>query len=303
MLSALIIGYGSIGYKHAKILNTMDEFSNVTVLSGQTSLSYDTITDLKDILILDPDYIVISSSTDLHHSQLNFIEKHLSGKKILIEKPLFHSFFKMVIKQNQVFVGYNLRFHPLIIMIKDLCKNKTLFNINVFCGSYLPDWRPGRDYRKTSSSRAHLGGGVLLDLSHELDYVNWFAGPLDVKYVVSEKVSDLEIDSDDLLIFSGINHDDAKVHITLNYFTREPIRKIIIDGENLSIQGDLISNTLSVFIDGKKSDYSWPKFNINDTYKNQHRAILESDTSSICTFKEGLDIMSVIDNIRSWGKL
>ena len=141
---------------------------------------------------------------------------------------------------------------------------------------------------------------MLLDLSHELDYVQWLAGPLEVEHAVNEKVSDLDIDSDDLLLLSARTQDDVHVHIGLNYFTRKPIRKIIMDGEGISIEGDLNTNILSVTEDGEASDYSFPDLERNDTYRAQHQAVLESDLKNICTFTEGLNTMRLIENIRAW---
>jgi CMP-N,N'-diacetyllegionaminic acid synthase len=299
-LSALIIGFGSIGKRHTKILNEMDEINYVSVLSSQHNLPFETITSLEDIPVLNPDYVVISSPPTQHYSQLKFLEAHLEDTKILVEKPLFDSMADLVIKHNEVYVGYNLRFHPLLQKIKDAVTGRKLWNIQVFCGSYLPDWRPGRDYTKTYSAKKDVGGGVLLDLSHELDYVQWLTESLKVEHVVSEKVSVLEIDSDDLLIFLGKTQNGAHVHINLNYFTRKPIRQIIIDGEGISIQGDLITRQLSVLEDGETSDYSWPKLGSNNTYRAQHQAIFEGNSSLVCTFEEGLATMRLIDDIRSF---
>ena len=299
-LTALVIGFGSIGKRHADILNRMDEFDRVAVLSNQTGLPYETITSLEDISSTNPDYVVIASPTAQHHRQLQFLEANFEGKKVLVEKPLFVSSNDLQIKHNQIYVGYNLRFHHLLRKIKDAVAGKKLWNIQAFCGSYLPDWRPGRDYRDTSSAKTDAGGGVLLELSHELDYVQWLAGPLEVEYAVSGKVSDLEIDSDDLLLLSGKTEGGARVYISLNYFTRKPVRQIVIDGEGISLQGDLIKNQLSQVVDGEASDYSWSELERNDTYREQHRAILEGDLSRVCSFEEGLNIMRLIENIRRW---
>ena len=243
--------------------------------------------------------MVIASPTNQHYTQLKFLEENFKRRKILVEKPFFDSMVDLKVTHNEVYVGYNLRFHPMIDKIKKICIDRRLWNIHVFCGSYLPDWRPGRDYRETSSAKRD-SGGVLLDLSHELDYVQWLAGPLEVEHAVNKKVSDLDIDSDDLLLLSGRTQDGVHVHIGLNYFTRKPIRKIIIDGEGISIEGDLIANTLSVTEDGETSDYSFPDLERNDTYRAQHQAVLESDLKNVCTFTEGLNTMRLIENIRSW---
>ena len=301
-LTALVIGFGSIGKRHADILNTMDEFSHVFVLSRQTGLFYETIKSMDDIPGLNPDYVVIASPTSQHYSQLKFLESHLKDRKILVEKPLYDYMADLLIENNEVYVGYNLRFHPLLHKIKHAVDGRKLWNIQVFCGSYLPKWRNGRDYRETSSARQDSGGGVLLDLSHELDYVQWLTSPLEVNHAVSRKVSDLEIDTDDLLLLSGKTADGAHVHISLNYFTQKPIRQILIDGERISIQADLITKTLSVTEDSEGSYFSWPALESNDMYLAQHQAILENDPSLICTYKEGLQTIELINRIRYFGR-
>ncbi len=299
-LSALVIGFGSIGKRHAEIMNAMDEVAHLSVLSSQSGLPYDTLSSLEDIPRLNPDYVVIASPTNRHYPELKFLEEHLKGKKILVEKPLFESMVDFKALNNEVYVGYNLRFHPLINKIRALCRGRKLWSMHVFCGSYLPDWRPGRDYRLTSSAQKDSGGGVLLDLSHELDCVQWLAGPLKVDHAMTEKVSDLEIDSDDLLLLSGQTKNGVHVHISLNYFTRKPIRHIFMDGEGISIQGDLIANSLSATVEGKKSDFSWLALDRNETYRAMHHAVLEGDFSNICNYDQGLQTMVLIERIRSW---
>jgi len=299
-IKVLVIGFGSIGKRHADILNSMDVVSSVTVLSRQINLPYETLTLLEEISGLNPDYIVIASNTALHYEHLVFLEENLQGKKILVEKPLFDSFYDFKITANNVFVGYDLRFHPLMQLIKEKTTERNLWNIQVFCGSYLPDWRYGRDYRETYSAKKGDGGGVLLDLSHELDYVRWIAGPLNAEHVHSVKVSDLEVETDDLLLFTGKSVQLAHVHISLNYFTRKPIRQIIIDGQGISIQADLIANTLSVCEGNEPSEFAWPEIERNTTYLAQHKAIIDGDYSSICNYTEGLETMRLIESIRSF---
>ena len=182
-----------------------------------------------------------------------FLEEKFVDKTILIEKPLFNRSYKLKVIKNSAYIGYNLRFHPMIKKIKQICKELKLWSIYVFCGSYLPDWRPGRDYRNTASAKQDSGGGVLLDLSHELDYLHWLVGSMKLEYVYNGKVSNLDIDTDDLLIISSKTKENTRINISLNYFTRKPIRQIVIDGENISIQADLITNSASVYENNKVS--------------------------------------------------
>ncbi len=300
--SALVIGYGSIGKRHVEVMTAIDEIDNLSVLSSQAGLPFQTLSSLEEIPILDPDYIVVASPTTAHYSQLKYLEKHLTQKTILVEKPLFDSKAEFHSRSNKIVVAYNLRFHPLISKIRQLCQDRQLWSILVVCGSYLPDWRPGRDYRATSSAQKSSGGGVLLDLSHELDYVQWLAGPLEVEHAVNKKVSDLEIDTDDLLLFSGRSAGGAAVHVALNYFSREPIRRISLDGEGISLHGDLIAKRLAVTVDGVGSEFSWPDLQRNDTYRAMHLAALKNDCSSICSVDQGLQTMALIESIRSWAK-
>lgn len=278
----------------------MDEITNVTILSAQDNLPYKTLSSLEDIHQLNPDYIVIASPTNRHYNELKFLEEHFDGKKILVEKPLFDSMIDFQVLNNEVYVGYNLRFHPLINKVRSLCLNRKFWSMNVFCGSYLPDWRPGSDYRLTSSAQKICGGGVLLDLSHELDYVQWLVGSLEVEYASSKKISDLEIDSDDFLLFTGRSQQCEYVHISLNYLTRTPVRQIILDGDSISLKADLITKTLQATVDSEKLDYSWPNLDRNETYCAQHLSLIGGNKENLCTFQEGLRTMQLIDNIRKW---
>ena len=169
----LIIGFGSIGKKHATILKNFKMVSEVYILSRRDSKIFKTINKLSEIKKINPDYIVICSRTSDHFKHLNYIERNFSKKIVLIEKPLFNKFYNFHILQNKVFVGYNLRQHPVLKFIKNFIINKKIFSINITCNSYLPNWRKNINYKNSYSSHRRLGGGVLLDLSHEIDYLEW----------------------------------------------------------------------------------------------------------------------------------
>ena len=88
---------------------------------------------------------------------------------------------------NKVFVGYNLRFHPVIKKLKKEIKNKKIFNVNIQNSSYLPSWRKNNVYTKTSSAKKALGGGVLLDISHELDFIRYLFGSFKINMLLIKK--------------------------------------------------------------------------------------------------------------------
>ena len=100
---------------------------------------------------------------------------NLKNIKVLIEKPLFHKFYNINLRKNQYFIGYNMRFNPLIQKLKKLIKKNKIWNVNIICSSFLPNWRKQK-YFKSYSAIKRKGGGVLLDLSHELDYTKFLFG-------------------------------------------------------------------------------------------------------------------------------
>ena len=148
----VIIGFGSIGRRHAKILKKNPNIKDVFVLTNQNCPSYIKIKSLKEINKINPDYIIISSETSKHFTQLNYIEKNFKNKIVLVEKPVFEKNRKLTLKNNKVFVGYNMRFNPIIKKIRKIILNRKIWSVNVFCGSYLPNWRKNIDYSKSSSA-------------------------------------------------------------------------------------------------------------------------------------------------------
>ena len=298
-MKVLIVGYGSMGKRHADILSKNKCVSQIKIYTKQKKLPFKIINNKKEIINYDPDYIVIANSTHLHFSFLYYLEKNFSGKDILIEKPIFNKFINYSLNKNKnrVFVGYNLRFHPFMKIIKKASKKYKLWNIIAICGSYLPSWRKDRNYSLSYSSKLN-SGGVLLDLSHELDYVKWIAGNFKPLYAINKKISDLNIKSDDYLNLIAKTHNKINIQINLSYFFRKPIRQIIIDGKDLSINADLFSNKLDIYIKGKHSKYSLKNFNNNKMYEEQHNEILNKKYKLICTYKESKDIMKIIEKIK-----
>ena len=120
----LIIGYGSIGKRHFEVLSKLKKINDIKVITNNKISPKKKISLKKEDLIeFNPDYIVISSATISHYKHLKFINDIFNNKVILVEKPIFHSRFKKLSKiKNKIFVGYNLRYHPLLIYLKSELK-------------------------------------------------------------------------------------------------------------------------------------------------------------------------------------
>jgi predicted dehydrogenase len=295
---AIIIGFGSIGKRHYKILKKLNYFDEIFVFSNQKVLIKNKITKLEALKKINPDYFVICSDTSKHYFQLKYIINNFSKKKILVEKPLYEKVYDLKIKNdNKVYVAYNFRFHPIIKKIKSLCSNKNIFFIKVFCGSYLPSWRPNRDYKKIYSSDIKRGGGVLLDLSHEIDYINWIFGKINTYHKIYKKISYLKTTSKDYLNISGYIKRNTYLELGLNYFSKFPKRDILIEGKNISIFADLIKNKLQIINKDKFNIYNFPKNSLDRSYELEHRDILFKGEKKVCSYIEALEILKFSKNI------
>ena len=115
---ALIIGFGSIGRKHAQILSKLLGKDNVYVLTKQDDIEFNSIDSFDKINFIDPDYVVVASETSLHLEHVLNLERICREKIVLIEKPLFDENRKVNLSSNHYLVAYNLRFHPLINLLK-----------------------------------------------------------------------------------------------------------------------------------------------------------------------------------------
>lgn len=197
---------------------------------------------------LDVRFVIISNPTSLH---LKTIQEVVRLKvPLFIEKPPVQSLvqaeeLKNVIKLIEVpsYTAFNLRFHPVIKWLKENISAFRVIEVNVYCGSYLPSWRPEQDYRKVYSARKELGGGVHLDLTHEIDYLLWIFGqPCNVKSS-KRRISDLEISSVDCAKY-WLDYEEFSVNVNLNYYRRDPKRTIeIVTGET-TLECDLISSRI-----------------------------------------------------------
>jgi len=296
---ALIIGYGSIGEKHARVLSVLNKFTKIYVFSSKKKIPYPKINKLSESIKLNPDYIVIATPSTKHYKYLDFFEKKFNNKKILIEKPLFNKYKKILLKKNKYFVGYNLRFHPVIKFIKQKIKNKKIYFANVNCSSFLPNWRKKTNYTKSVSAQKKLGGGVLLELSHELDYLNWFFGEKKISYAFNRKISNLQVNVDDILCLNAISKKNTFINLTINFFSRILKREIFIEGKNISLHADLIKNKITLFQDGRKKILTWPKFGNRDTYKKEHIEIISGKYKNICSLNQGLNVLKEIESVRN----
>ncbi len=300
-MRVLIIGFGSIGRRHAAILNSFPLIEEVAIVSKQISKEFTVFSHLEEVSNLEKyDYFVIASQTHLHFKQLEYLNSKVTNKIILVEKPIFEKSRNDLEFCNLVYVGYNLRYHPIIQNLKNrLSRAKPLMIIAKF-GLFLPMFRPETDYRNCYSASKVKGGGVALDISHEIDYVQWLLGNITDFYAINSKISDLVIDSDDLLMLIGKTESGVYVNISLDYISKMPLRHLIMHFEDETIFADLNSNTMKITGLKNESELSFPEaVERNFTYEKMHQAILSGETEDLCTAKQAEITLRLIENIKT----
>lgn len=192
------------------------------------------------------DVIFITNPTRLHYETLLAVKDH--AKHFFIEKPVFETGEEDIAKLNlpkdsMYYVACPLRYTNVIQYLKENMDFGKVHSVRCISSSYLPDWRPGTDYRTTYSARKELGGGVSIDLIHEWDYLCYLLGqPRKVHSLIGKK-SNLEVNSDDVAIYIA-EYADKFVEVHLDYLGRVPIRKIELFAEDDSIEADLIAQKI-----------------------------------------------------------
>ncbi len=289
-MKALIIGYGSIGSRHARVLTGLG--CKVSVLSHREVEFKPCYRDLEiAIKEVQPDYVVIANKTIEHYPTLLELSKIGFRGIVLVEKPLFSDVQQISVEQfKAVFVAYNMRFHPLIRKLHNLLKKEKVLSVHAYVGQYLPFWQPERDYRLFYSASKSAGGGVLRDLSHELDLMNWLFGGCNSMTALGGHFSHLEIDSDDIFSIMMVANKCPVVTVQLNYLDRVTHREILVNTERHVIEVDLSQKTLRV-------DDQTEKFEVerDETYQLQHQAVLNGDHKYLCSFDEGIEVLKLIE--------
>lgn len=300
MNKALLVGYGSIGRKHCVVLTENFNFT-VDIVTKQKIDNYLCFKGLSDVNSLDQyDYYLITSPTQLHYEQLVYLNSKLDNKKIFVEKPVYNVPHSLKLK-NQVFIGYNLRYAFVMDELKRLIDTDTVLFIQSYVGQYLPTWRKNIDYRSSYSASKKQGGGVLLDLSHELDYIQYLCGSITEINAYNKKISDLEIDSDDMVTAIAKTSKGTIVNVTMDYISKQTMRYCLVHLRDKTIYVDFIRSVLNI------SDKAGNMYSIriekeieNYSYRYMHEEILDDNSvqKKVCTYSEAMTIVDLIARIK-----
>ena len=281
-MKILIIGLGSIGKKHVNAILSLYPIAQIFALRSNSLcdqyLNVINIFDKKDIP-KNLSFIIISNITSFHEQTIN--EMIALNCPLFIEKPVLSNLnnFKQLsdkIHENsiQTYIACNLRFHPALKFIKHYIEvnHPRINEVNIYSGSYLPDWRPGKDFRTIYSANDEEGGGVHLDLIHEIDYCTWLFGFPIESINMKTNNSSLHISAVDNARYF-FKYPDFTAGIVLNYFRIDAKRQIEIITENETIVIDIIKN--KVHSSTNNQNLFENDFNIIETYEHQMKYFID----------------------------
>jgi len=294
-MKVLIIGLGSIGQRHADNFKQLGH--EVAICSKRPQVNWKSFTDLENALKeFQPSHVVIANETSSHYSTLNQV-LNSSKAQVLVEKPLFDHLPATFSEEyhQRIAVAYNMRFHPLLNEMKERLGSQLILAWVAYVGQHLSTWRPQRDYKDVYSSKRSLGGGVLRDLSHEIDMFQYIVGGPELLSSHGGKFSKLESDADDIfsLLVSGKNCPHGTIH--MNCLDHLIQRRLTVITNTETIELDFIAGTLK----GSQGT-EFISTNKNESYLTMSKAFLENDVR-LCSFKEGWEIMELIEQAERSG--
>jgi len=318
----LIVGLGSIGNKHLNVVNRLLPTAALGIKRHKEnkfafSNNIKNFLSTSEMLEFKPNISILANPAPFHiETALRLAE---INSNIFIEKPLsvttnqVSDLISICQSKNLILqVGYNLRFSSSLQKFKEIVdsgKLGALLKIECEAGQYLPDWRPESDYRLGVSARKELGGGVLLELSHEIDYLRWIFGEVNWVSGKLSTESDLEIDVEDTarfkMGFNAINDLEGLVaDVTLDFVRRAPTRFCRVFGSMANLEWNGLTGEVSIFT---HSQNEWEKIykdpnDLSKTYELEWQSFIDAVNNGnkpFVTGEDGLRVIEIIEAIRT----
>jgi len=316
----LVVGLGSIGKRHLRLVRGILPDAEIWVLRHQLCQEVPEYSDgcfntLKQACEFKPQAAIIANPAPFHLEIANTLAD--VGSHLLIEKPLSNNvegvtqlISKMHDRNQFLQIGYNLRFLPSLKVFRDQVHSGKIGRVlSVRCeiGQYLPSWRPDSDYRQTVSAQRSLGGGVLLELSHELDYLRWIFGEVDWVSAWLGNISDLEVDVEDIaqLTLSHKNSEKQNVLTSLNmdFLRHDTTRLCSAIGDKGTLRWNVMAGSVELFQAGNDT---WQQIyqyahHRDESYRTQMQHFLESVKKNVTTEisgEDGLAVLRIIEAAR-----
>lgn len=302
-MKVCFVGIGSIAKRHIRNIKTFLKDYNVTIdayRSSQRSLGTD-IGEYVDNQYFryedvpkDYDAIFITNPTKFHYDTL--LQFKDNAENFFIEKPIvdivdmdkdFNEF-----KSKNCYVACPIRHGNVIKYLKEHINLDEIDSIRCICSTYLPEWHPDEDYRNSYSAKKELGGGVSIDLIHEWDYLTYLFGKPTEIFSILDKVSDLEIDTEDIAIYIA-KYEDYLLELHLDYFGRYSMREIMIFKNDETIVADILNNKIIFKNREKAFDFSEERNDFQVEELKYFFKLINDEVENINDIENALDVMKM----------
>jgi predicted dehydrogenase len=314
-MRVLMVGTGSIGRRHMASLrrlvpnvqfDVLREIGRSRDISGLGEV--ETVGSIDEGLSRQPQMMVIANPSSMHLQPL--LAAIDNGVPFYAEKPLVSNLDDLAVLQSRVLrgclppnvVGCNLRFLPSLIEFKALIDEGRLGNLvraDFEAGQWLPDWRPSQDYRLGYSANSSQGGGVLLDLIHEVDAALWLLDDFEHVTGYATRASALEIDTDDCAGILMARAGGPIASVRVDYVSRKPVRRYTLVGDRGTATWDLRASTIVLDDEAGSQEIQLPAdaFDVSKTYISAMQELLaaiQSNRPSTQPLEEGLRALTTV---------
>lgn len=287
-----VIGLGAIARKHIATIREIDPQTEFIAMRHNINCSsennIENVYNYDQLLSRTPDFIIISNPTSEHFATIEKLAD--SNVPLFIEKPLFNTATSPPQVAAPTYIACNLRFLDCLQFIKKEIKGKRINEVNSYCGSYLPDWRPNINWRECYSANKELGGGVHIDLIHEIDYLCQLFGKPQKVHKTFRNASSLDITAWDYANYL-LEYKQFSTSVVLNYYRTDYKRTLEILTSNETYFVDLAKNT--VLCDGVEVFKS--RKTILDTYKDQMLYFIQTldNASKFNNINEAYEVLKI----------
>lgn len=307
--------------RHLNIAKKLFPFAKIAVLRHQKYVEKPEHTDfqfseMNEALSFSPQIAVICNPAPFHiHIAQELAE---NGAHLFIEKPISNKSQGVdrlikICEQHRLIlhVGYNLRYFKSLQYFRSSLQNKIIgeiFSVRSEVGQYLPLWRKNKDYRDGVSAKRNLGGGVLLELSHEIDYLRWVFGDIYWVQAILAKQSNLEVDVEDTAhIIFGFNASNRNkqliASVNLDFIRHDTTRLCRAIGETGTLEWNCINDSVSIY---KPKQNKWEilfacKNKSNDSYLEEWKGFIKAlngNKENIVDGEDGLKTLYVAEAAR-----
>lgn len=323
----LVVGLGSIGVRHLRVIRVLVPSVQVIALRHRKHAGADhagidhSVTSVSEALKFSPQAAVIANPASLHLEVAMQLAR--AGLHLLVEKPLSVStngVSELIgicrARGLTLMTAYNLRFSPSLQRFRELLQEQrvgSVLSVRAEVGQFLPSWRPDVDYRETVSAKASLGGGVLLELSHDIDYLRWLFGEIEWVSAIQRKQSSLEIDVEDTAHLTlGFAPEPGGVPVmaalNMDCIRHDATRVCTAIGDRGSLRWNAVAGSVEVF---DRGGAAWETLfshegHRDDSYMAEWRhflACVSDGAPPVVSGHDGLSVIRVIEAARQSSKV